>query len=220
MDVNMKYKIVIFDMDGTTLNTLDDLTLCLNHILEKHGMPKREKREVGNFLGNGIRRLVELGVPTGTPAEDTEAVFSEFAEYYPQHCKEHTRPYDNIIELINKLKKAGVCCTLVSNKIDCAVKDLCEEHFKGLFDIAVGEKEGVRKKPYPDSVNNILDELGFTADEAVYVGDTEVDYQTAANSKMDFIAVDWGFRERETLVKLKPKYLVSSPDEIYNIVIQ
>lgn len=214
----MKYRLAVFDMDGTILDTLGDLTDSLNHVLTLHGMPQRGAGEVRLFMGNGIRRLVELGVPAGTDSQKTDAVFADFAEYYPEHCHEKTCAYDGIPELLLKLRENGVLTAVVSNKIDCAVQELCVKYFNGMFNAAVGEKEGIRKKPCPDSVNSVLKQLGVRREEAVYIGDTEVDIATAENSQMDCIAVDWGFRDREVLEKLSTGYLVSKPSEIYDII--
>ncbi len=210
----MKYKLAIFDMDGTILNTLDDLSISLNHALRASGFPERTIAEVKSFVGNGIRRLIELGVPTGTSPEETEKVYELFIEHYSVHCADNTRPYDGIQKALRDIKGKGFLTAVVSNKADYAVQDLCREFFDGLFDYAIGEKEGLRKKPSPDSVDEVLDNLKINKADAVYIGDSEVDIQTAQNSDLDCITVAWGFREPSFLLEAGATTIISSPSEL------
>ncbi|MDD6327752.1 MAG: HAD family hydrolase [Eubacteriales bacterium] len=210
----MKYKLIIFDMDGTTLYTIEDLTNSLNFALNKSKLPTRSLPEVLRFVGNGIRKLIERAVPDGSSEETIETVHANFTEHYTIHCADTTRPYDGIIKLLKTLKEKGILTAIVSNKADYAVQALCKDYFPNLFDAVAGEKQDVRKKPAPDMVNNILKSLNLTAHDAVYIGDSEVDIQTAKNSNMDCIAVDWGFRTREDLIQAGANVIVSTPDEI------
>ncbi len=205
----MRCTAAIFDMDGTILNTLEDLTDSLNHALAETGFPGRSIDEVRAFLGNGIPRLVELGVPAGTDAARQAEVLAAFNRYYAVHCGDKTRPYDGITEVIRRLREDGVKTAVVSNKADYAVQILCREYFAGLFDEAVGLRDGIRKKPYPDAVNAVLTALGIDRREAVYIGDSEVDVHTAENAGMALVAVDWGFRSRQQLTEAGARVIVS-----------
>lgn len=210
----MKYKLAIFDLDGTTLNTIEDLAISLNYALEKSDFPKRSLTEVLSFVGNGIQKLIERGVPDGTSYEKTKAVFDDFTVHYKEHCADNTRPYDGIIDMLNTLKNKGYLLATVSNKADYAVQILCRDYFPGLFDAVAGEKPEIRKKPAPDTVNIILEKLNIRREDAVYIGDSEVDIATAKNANMDCISVDWGFRTREQLIEAGAAKIVSSPNEI------
>lgn len=213
------YKLIIFDMDGTILDTLDDLTDALNHALARKGYPLRDRREVRRFLGNGIRRLVTLGVPEGTGEEDIQETVDIFMEYYKEHCADRTCPYPGIPGLLERLRREGRMTAVVSNKADVAVQELCRQYFPGLLDYAVGERPGVRRKPHPDTVIAALEELGVSAEEAVYVGDSEVDLETARNAGMDVIAVTWGFRDRDWLLECGAKALAEDTEELIQMLI-
>ena len=213
----MKYKVYIFDMDGTILNTLEDLANALNYSLGTNNYPKRTIDEVRWLVGNGIYKLVERGVPTGTEKADIDRVFKTFKEYYSVHCEDKTKPYENIIEIIKKLRAENCHIAVVSNKADYAVQKLCERYFPNLIDIAVGERENVRKKPAPDSVLEVLKKLNADKSTAVYIGDSEVDIQTAKNADMDSIIVTWGFREKAYLLENGAKLTIDEPIDILNI---
>ncbi len=195
----MKKAIAVFDMDGTILNTLEDLKDSLNYCLSASGFPERSLEEVRRFVGNGIHKLIERGVPAGSDEAVTERVYTLFNEYYPAHCAIHTAPYPGIPELLKTLKKGGWKIAVVSNKADYAVQPLCKQYFGDVFDYAVGEKPGVRKKPAPDAVEEVLRVLQEPRSAAVYIGDSEVDVATAAAAGIPCIAVDWGFRTPEEL---------------------
>ena len=214
----MKYTIAIFDLDGTILNTLEDLADSTNYALKTCGYPERTMDEVRQFVGNGIRKLMERAVPEGTPVEEIDRVHETFTAHYKVHCADKTRPYDGIMELLQNLKKEGCKLAVVSNKADYGVQELCKQYFDGVFDFAVGEREGIRKKPAPDSVNEVLKTLGCSRDRAVYIGDSDVDIQTAANAQMDHIIVEWGFRDVPFLIAKGAKVLVEKPEEILEIV--
>ncbi len=214
----MKYKLVIFDLDGTLLNTLDDLMLSLNYALASSGLPKRTHEEVLHFVGDGIKKLVERGVPKGTSSELFEKTFLEFKDYYRLHCADNTEPYDGIIDLLCALKARGHMIAVVSNKADFACKSLCDKYFAGMFDAIVGENPSIRKKPAPDTVNMVLEQLHIDRNDAVYIGDSEVDIATAKNANMDCISVDWGFRDNDELINSGATKIVSNPNEILNEV--
>lgn len=207
-------KLVIFDMDGTILNTLDDLKDTLNYALEQYHFPARTLEETRAFVGNGIHKLIERAVPEGTDAQTVENVFGTFLEYYQIHCMDRTRPYPGIVSLLQSLKEAGLRTAVVSNKADAAVQELCERFFPGLFDFAVGEHEGVQKKPAPDMVQLALRALGTQEPDAVYVGDSDVDIATAKNSGLDSIIVTWGFRDREFLESQGADVFADTPEEV------
>ncbi len=214
----MKYELIVFDMDGTILDTLEDLKNSMNHTLRLHNMPERTLDEIRSFVGNGIRRLIELAVVSGTPEEEIEIIHKDFMEHYEIHCADFTKPYDGVNDLIQELKKRGYKTAVVSNKADAAVLDLCDQYFPALFDLAIGERPEIAKKPAPDMVNLALEKLQIPREKAVYIGDSDVDVATARNSNLDMIAVDWGFRTREFLVEQGAETIVSHPEEILKYV--
>lgn len=192
-------KLVIFDLDGTLLNTLEDLCGSVNFALRSEALPERSLDEVRRFVGNGVRKLIERAVPEGTDAALTERVLSAFRSHYMANCEVKTAPYEGIRELLRSLKDQGVLLGVVSNKADGPVKKLISHYFPDTFDSVVGEREGVRKKPAPDSVLETMRALGCRSRDAVYVGDSDVDFHTAENSGCACVLVSWGFREAELL---------------------
>lgn len=194
-----KYDTVIFDLDGTLLDTLEDLADAVNYALRTMEMPERTIEEVRRFVGNGVRRLMELSVPGGFDNPRFEETFALFREYYGVHCNDKTKAYDGVVDLLRELKQEGYALAIVSNKLDSAVKELSEIYFEGIVKVAIGEKEGVAKKPAPDTVYAALKELGKSAEGAVYVGDSDVDIMTAKNSGLPCISVLWGFRDEDFL---------------------
>lgn len=215
----MKYKAVIFDMDGTILNTLEDLKNATNYSLRQFGMPERSLEEVRMFVGNGIRKLVERAVPSSTSEEKIAQVLDVFLEYYEIHSADNTSPYPGILELVEKLKKSGIKTAVSTNKADVPAQELGREYFNGIFDLIVGQQDGLKVKPAPDSVNKILSILDIQKKDAIYIGDSDVDVQTAKNSGLDFIGVSWGFRGREFLEKNGAKNIVDNANEILDLVI-
>lgn len=209
------YKTVIFDLDGTLLDTLQDLHSSVNAALTAYGLPCRTIDEVRSFIGNGIAKLIKraIGVENHPDYED---VLTAFKAHYGAHCKDKTKPYGGILELLKALQTAGVKTAVVSNKADFAVKLLAEEYFGGLLLDAVGENEGagVRKKPAPDSLFAVMQKLNAEKSDTVYVGDSEVDIQTAENAGVPCISVTWGFKSREFLLANGAKILVDTPNEI------
>lgn len=217
---NKKVRLAVFDMDGTILDTLEDLQDSLNVTLERMGYPLRTYEEVRSFVGNGIRKLIERAVPYGTEKEKIEQTFSLFMEYYALHCADKTRPYEGITTLLKHLRDNGMLTAVVSNKAHQAVVDLCEEYFTGLFDVAVGEQEGMAKKPAPDSVWFVLEQLHIDKKDAVYIGDSEVDLATARNSGLEAVIVDWGFRDADFLRQQGAERMVSSADELEKVLLE
>ena len=215
----VRYKLIIFDLDGTILNTLDDLTDSLNYALDKSGYPLHPLEEVRSFVGNGIRKLIERGVPAGTNTESIDNVHRDFTEHYKIHCADKTKPYNGILELLNTLRECGCKTAVVSNKADYAVQELCIKYFTNLFNVSVGERYGILKKPSPDSVNEVIRQLKTNKEDVVYIGDSDVDIATAQNAGIDSIIVDWGFRERDYLKKMGAKVIVSNTDEIKKIIL-
>lgn len=212
------YKLAVFDMDGTILDTLEDLKDSTNFALEKCGYPTRTYDEVRRFVGNGIRKLIERAVPEGLTVEQIDRVHEVFTEHYKVHCADKTKAYDGIKSLLEKLRANGVKTAVVSNKADYGVQELCKEYFDGLFDYAIGEREGIRRKPAPDSVNEALRVLGMSKSEAVYIGDSDVDFETAKNAELPCISVLWGFRDEEFLREKGATLFVHDPAEIYDII--
>lgn len=193
------YKAIIWDLDGTLLNTLTDLHSAVNAALAECGLPARTVEEVRCFVGNGIPNLIARAVPAGTDEKKEAEVLASFLSYYTEHMNDHTAPYEGILPLLDDLREKGVRMAVVSNKADYATAELTRLHFGDRLDAAVGAREGVPKKPAPDGVFTALDALGVPAAAAVYIGDSEVDVATGKNAGMDVIAVSWGFRDVETL---------------------
>ena len=214
----MKKTTVIFDLDGTLLDTLQDLSDAVNYALKKQGMPVRTVEEVRRFVGNGVRRLMIRAIPDGESNPLFEETFALFKTYYGEHCNDHTRPYDGVMELIGTLKEKGYAVAIVSNKIDSAVKELNELYFKGIIPVAIGDKEGIRRKPAPDTVFEALKELGKRKEEAVYVGDSDVDIETAKNAGIPCISVLWGFRDKEFLAEHGAQHYAATAEEILQYV--
>lgn len=211
---------VIFDLDGTLLDTLEDLKNSVNDALTSFGCPERTKEEVRAFVGNGILRLMEQAVPSGKDHPDFYKIFDAFKEHYAAHCNDTTCAYSGIMELLVKLKSKGIQMAIVSNKADFAVKELNQIYFQDVIPVAIGEKEseGIRKKPSPDTVLEALRQLESSVERAVYVGDSEVDLATAANCGMDYILCEWGFREKEFLQAQGGKVFAERPEDIYEIL--
>lgn len=210
---------VVFDLDGTLLNTLDDLADSTNYALKTFGFPQRTIEEVRCFVGNGVRVLMERAVPDGASNPRFEEVFACFKAYYVEHCMVKTGLYPGISELLHQLKQDGYKLAIVSNKLQGGVDELYEHYFKDTITVAVGERPEVRRKPNPDMVNCALRELGSMLDEAVYVGDSDVDIATAKNAGLPCISVLWGFRSKDFLIKNGATHLVSSPDEIIPLLV-
>ena len=215
----MTYSAYIFDLDGTALDTLEDLTQSVNYALRQFAMPERRKEEVRMMIGNGVRLLIERAVPDGTKDAVTIQVFKIFREHYLEHSLDNTRPYPGILELFAKLKHRGSKIAIVSNKLQPAVTDLVDRFFSDYVDVAIGERVGMRRKPAPDMVLEAMRQMGLKplvqgVQEAVYVGDSDTDILTAQNSGLPCISVSWGFRDKEFLLSHGATTIVERPDEI------
>ena len=197
----MAYRTVLFDMDGTLLDTLEDLRESTNHVLREMGYPERSLEEMRRFVGNGAEMQIRRAVPEGTSEENIAKALRAYRAYYQEHCRIKTKVYDGLLNMLDALKARDVKTAVVSNKPDEAVKKLSEEYFGGRMDYAVGAKDGRRCKPYPDMVDAALEALGETREGAVFIGDSEVDVQTGLNAGLPVIAVSWGFRSRETIAE-------------------
>lgn len=210
----MNTKTMIFDLDGTLLNTLGDLADAANAALRQHGYPGRSDEEVRAFLGNGIRSLMRRAVPEDADDDAAVACLTDFRAYYDAHMMHRTAPYSGIPELLKALKTQGVKIGVLSNKYDKAAKALIAHYFPGLVDLALGEREGVPRKPDPAAPNEMLQALGAERRTTLYVGDSNVDMQTAKNTGLFAVGVTWGFRDREVLIKSGANALIDRPAEL------
>ncbi len=211
-------KTILFDLDGTLLNTLTDLANCVNYALNANQLPQRTTAEIRAFLGNGIRNLIEKSVPQDTKTALTDKVFQAFKAYYLEHSLDFTAPYEGIRELLAILKKRGVKMGIISNKVDAAVQQLNRQFFETYMDIAIGEREGVRRKPAPDSLLFAMEALNATAETTLYVGDSEVDYETAKAAHLRCALVTWGFRDESELRTLNADFYINKTEELLELV--
>lgn len=210
------YDTYIFDLDGTLLDTLDDLAAAVNYALRQHGMPEHTREDVRRFVGNGVRLLMIRAIPDGEDNPLFEATFQTFRKYYMEHSLDTTRPYDGIPELLGELRARGKRVAVVSNKFYAATSELCHHFFPDTVEVAIGEHEaeGIRKKPAPDTVKEAFRQLGVDSRNAVYIGDSDVDLQTARNAGLPCISVLWGFRDRAFLEAHGATTFVTTPEEI------
>lgn len=213
-----RYNTIIFDLDGTLLDTLEDLTDAVNFALEKHHLPIRTIEEIKSFVGNGVRNLMIRAIDQGEQNREFEQIFQDFKAYYSVHCNDKTRPYEGIMELLEELQQEGVRIAVVSNKLDSAVKELCERHFKGMIQVAIGDRENQARKPAPDMVNAALSVLGVGREQAIYIGDSEVDIQTAQNAQIPCVSVLWGFRSRRFLDEQGAMLFAKIPEDIKRFI--
>lgn len=214
----MKYNTVIFDLDGTLLNTLEDLADSVNFALESFNYPTRTYQEIRSFIGNGVKDLVTKSVPTGTDEEAILKCLQVFKDHYKTNMQNKTAPYDGIIDLLEELNSKNVKLGIVSNKYDSGVKNLNKYYFKGLIPVAIGEREGVRKKPAPDTVLAAMEELNSTKEKCLYVGDSPSDMITAQNANMKGVGVTWGFRDEDLLRESGADFIIKSPKELLEIL--
>lgn len=213
-----KYKAIIFDLDGTLLDTSKDLTNAVNFVLKKYNMPQRTKSEVTAFTGNGIYELVKKSIGHNIDSNKFDLIMKDFKEYYSLHGLDNTKPYNEIYELLEELNNLGYKLAIVSNKIDSATKALCNHFFDKYIHIAVGDTAGITKKPQTGTLNLALSKLCVTNDECIYIGDSEVDILTAKNASMTLIAVSWGFRSRNILESLDAENIADTPFDIIKIL--
>ncbi len=207
---------IVFDLDGTLLNTLEDLTDSVNYVMEQYHLPMHRVEDVRNYVGNGAAKLIERAVPQGKENPFYEEMLAMYREHYAMHCEDKAAPYVGIMELLEALKQAGYRLAIVSNKPDRAVKQLYRKYFQAYVDVAVGESEGIQRKPAPDMVYQALAQLSSDKSHAVYVGDSEVDVMTAANVPMPCVSVMWGFRTKEQLLLAgtKKERMITTPREL------
>ena len=213
-------KMVIFDLDGTLLDTLDDLCNSVNYSLRTNNFPERSLAEVRTFVGNGIRLLIERSVPEGTSKELIDKTFECFKTYYAVHCNDKTKTYPGVMDMLKELKKNGYKIAVLSNKAQYAVTKLCNIYFNNLLDDAVGARENVAKKPSPDALYICAENNNINLNNVIYVGDSEVDVATANNAGVRGIAVTWGFRSRELLIKCGAENLADNTDELLQILLK
>ena len=216
----MKFDTIIFDLDGTLLNTLFDLKESTNFALKKYGYPEKTIDEVRMFVGNGVAKLIERALPDGINNPAYKNCLEDFKKDYKIRMYDHTAPYEGILEMLEKLNAAGIKTAVVSNKFDAAVKELCKQYFGKRIPVAIGESENVKKKPAPDSVLRAMDLLHAKKNKTVYCGDSDVDVQTAKNSGLPCIGVSWGFRDKALLEKEGADYIVDSPDELISLLLE
>ena len=205
---------ILFDLDGTLLDTLEDLMDSVNYALQTEGFPQRSKQEIRAFVGNGVANLVHRAVPKGTLRPIEARCLETFRAHYANNMNHKTAPYPGIMPLLNALKQRGTKMAVSSNKFDAAVKKLCAEQFEGYIDVAIGESETVKKKPAPDGPLLALRQMGCSKEDTLYVGDSEVDLATAENAGIPCISVSWGFRDKELLESLGAKTLLDTVSEL------
>ncbi len=211
-----KIKAVIFDLDGTLLNSLFDLRDSTNAAMEHFGYPTHSTDAVRRFVGNGVAKLIERAIPNGKQDPNYNDCLEYFKAHYAQHMYDKTCAYEGIYDALSALKAKGYMLAVVSNKFDAAVRELCSRHFQEHIEVAIGECEalGIKKKPAPDTVIAALNALGITNEQAVYVGDSEVDVHTANNSSMECITVLWGFRDKEYLLEQGAHIFAENTEEL------
>lgn len=205
---------IIWDLDGTLLNTLEDLTDSVNYMLSIHNYPQRSIEEIRSFVGNGLAKLTERALPDTVTPEEYNTCLSEFKAYYKMHMQDKTGPYEGILDVLKTLQTKGYHMAVVSNKADAAVKELIPIYFGDLLPVAIGDMEGREKKPAPDSVYEAMKQLGVTKEECIYIGDSDVDVNTAKNSGIPGIAVLWGFRTKEQLEAVGATTFAKKPEDL------
>lgn len=211
----MGYTAILFDMDGTLMNTLEDMTASVNATLCALGYGERSREQVRAFVGNGAEMLIRRAMPEGSGEQEIAQALERYREDYAAHCREKTRPYDGIVALLETLHDEGKRVAVVSNKPEGALWTLCDEYFAGLVEVVVGDTPGRRRKPWPDMVEAALKALGAEKKDAVYVGDSEVDVQTGKNAGLPVIAVSWGFRGREALEEAGAERIADTVEQLY-----
>ena len=209
---------VIFDLDGTLLNTLEDLRSAVNAALSLRGLPPRSTEEERQFVGNGIRNLMRRALPAGTEEAEIDAALADFKQYYGAHIHDSTVPYDGIPELLSSLRRRGIRIGVLSNKIDAASQQLIRHFFPGQTDVVFGEHEGIPRKPDPTSCKLVMEQLDVKPEEVLYVGDSGVDMQTANNAGLTAVGVTWGFRDREDLIQNGADVLADVPAQILDML--
>lgn len=212
-------KMVIFDLDGTLLDTLDDLHDSVNYALRTNNFPERTLEEVRSFVGNGIRLLIERSVPDNTSNELINKTFECFKTYYGEHCNDKTRIYPGVLNVLKQLKERNYKIAVLSNKAQYAVTRLCNIYFSDILDDAIGAQENVRKKPEPDALYKCAEKHNIGLNNIIYVGDSDVDILTARNAGVKGIAVSWGFRTKDFLISNNAERIADTPEELLNMLL-
>jgi len=211
-------KTVIFDLDGTLLNTLEDLKDSTNFVLASYGYPEKTQGEIKSFVGNGVSKLIERAIPNGKENLNFQECLKQFKLNYSQNMYNKTAPFEGIEDMLSDLQNNNIQTAVVSNKFDEAVKTLCEKYFAGKISIAVGESHKVRKKPAPDGILEVMKDLEANPRETIYVGDSEVDVQTAINSGLSCVGVTWGYREKSLLISEGADFIIETPAELLKLI--
>ena len=214
----LRYRAVIFDLDGTLLNTLDDLHQSVQYALSALSLPATTREQTRLAVGDGIGNLIARSMENGHSNPQFEACLALFKDYYAIHSTDFTAPYDGVPSLLEALRERGIHIGVVSNKIDSAVNALCRRYFDGLVDHAIGEREGVRRKPAPDSLLACIDAFSLSPSDCLYVGDSEQDILTAKNAGTAILSVTWGFRTKDALLKAGGKDFATSPEELLHLL--
>lgn len=214
------YKAVIFDLDGTLLDTLDDLMNAVNFALREFSFPERSREEIRSFIGNGVIKLMERSTPDNTDAATQEKCLDTFRRYYLEHMADNTSPYKGIIPLLERLKAEGLSTAVVSNKLHSAVVGLCEDYFPSLIDIPLGVAEEKERKPSPLNVYKAMEILSSDKENTIYVGDSNVDVETAHRADLKCIGVTWGFRDRNELLAHFCDYIADTSDEVLKLILE
>ena len=212
MGENMKYDAIFFDLDGTVVDSLQDIADAVNHTMRHFSLPERTPEELKPHLGWGVGHLMRAILPEHTEAQ-VETVLAHYRPYYALHAGDKSRPFDGILPMMEHLNARGLALAILSNKPDAAVQPLARRYFSGLVRLAVGETPGVRRKPHPDMVVDAANRLHVPLARCLYVGDSEVDIDTAKNAGIDCACVAWGFRTREQLIKAGASIIVDTPEE-------
>lgn len=209
---------IIFDLDGTLLDTSKDLHIALNYALKEHNLPSTTIQQTLSYLGTGIDELVAKAIPDGKQNKDFPQIFSTFKTYYEQHLNDNTTPYDGIIELLTTLKQKNYKLGIISNKFDQAVQELHQQFFSNLIDLSIGVSPTTPKKPSPIGIHTLIEKLNAQNEPNIFVGDSEVDIQTALNANVKIISVSWGFRTKEFLTSAKAPIIVDTPNELLSLL--
>ncbi|HVI40143.1 MAG TPA: HAD family hydrolase [Anaerovoracaceae bacterium] len=214
----MKYDTVLFDLDGTLLDTLDDLTDSINAVMQKEGYQLRTKEEIREYIGDGVKMLMERSLPQGTPENEILRCLTMFREIYQKNMLHRTKPYEEIPSMLKRLKEMEMKVGVVSNKPDEATGEMCRMFFNRNVDAAVGDNQERKKKPEPDNVYEVLKQLGSNRDKTLYVGDSNVDVRTAKNAGLDCVGVTWGYRSRETLIEEGADHIIDEPNQLITLI--
>ena len=213
-----KYDVILFDLDGTLLDSLEDMKDSVNYVMRRFGYPEHTLDEVRSYVGNGIRKLIERSLPGNAGSETVEKALEEYRRYYDTHCMVKTRPYPGILQLLGNLKDRGFLLAVVTNKNHEAADEMCSHYFPGIFSVVLGQRDSIPKKPDPAMISVAMKKLNAEGKNAVYIGDSEVDIMTAKNAGMDGIICLWGFREESFLRANGADVTVHSADQIASLV--